>query len=251
MGLLRETDDIEENKMTKKQKSILTILFGLALLLGCGLLLLMSQKPANQEEKNEIADITVEIMVMIPVESQTERISSPAEPMKTITEQRITTPYATYTAESTPKDTMIKVTSKPSGNNEKTASPKTAFKMTILGKEIPVAYGVEEATLDQSPGWLTSSVKPGEGGTCVVYGHRNRNHLQVLKDIAVGDQILISLSDGLALEYIVKSIEILPTEKEIRIPTTEEKRLLITTCYPFYYNGHAPQKIVINAESEV
>ena len=119
--------------------------------------------------------------------------------------------------------------------------------MTILGKEIPVAYGVEEATLDQSPGWLTSSVKPGESGICVVYGHRNRNHLQILKDIAVGDQILITFSNGLTMKFVVKSTEILETEKTLHIPITEEKRLLITTCYPFYYNGHAPKKLIVTA----
>lgn len=119
--------------------------------------------------------------------------------------------------------------------------------ITILGKEIPVAYGVDEATLDQSPGWLTSSVKPGESGTCIVYGHRNRNHLQVLKNIAVGDQILITLSNESALKYIVRSIKILPTEKVLHFPITEDKQLLITTCYPFHYNGHAPQKMIVTA----
>ena len=249
MGLLRETDNIEENEMTREQKIILMVLFGLALLLGCGFLGFMTQSSEIQEERIIKAEITADIMVMIPDESPKERAPSPTEFMTTMTEQMITVPSVTYTAEPTPKDTMIKVTSKPSKNNEKSASLKTAFTMTILGKEIPVAYGVEEATLDQSPGWLTSSVKPGESGTCVVYGHRNRNHLQVLKDVAVGDQILIILSDGSTIEFIVKSIEILKTEKTLHIPITTEKQLMITTCYPFYYSGHAPQKMIVIAHT--
>ncbi len=248
MGLLRKTDYVEENGMTKVQKIILMSLFGLALLLGCGLFLLTHQKPKNQEKKDEKAEITVEIAVMIPAESSTKSAPPSTKPMTTATERMITPmPTTTCTTASIPKNTIINTTNKPSKNNEKPASSKTAFTMTILGKEISVAYGVEEATLDRSPGWLTSSVKPGESGTCAVYGHRNRNHLQVLKDIEVGDLILITLSDGSTLEYIVRSIEILETERMLQIPITEEKQLLLTTCYPFHYNGHAPKKIIVYA----
>ena len=56
-----------------------------------------------------------------------------------------------------------------------------AFRLTIHGKEISVAYGVSEETLKKSPGWLTTSAFPGENGMCVVYGHSNRNYLRILE----------------------------------------------------------------------
>lgn len=51
------------------------------------------------------------------------------------------------------------------------------FTLDILNDTISVAYGVEESTLKKTPGWLTTSVLPGDNGMCVVYGHRNRNHM--------------------------------------------------------------------------
>ena len=57
------------------------------------------------------------------------------------------------------------------------------FTLDILNDTISVAYGVEESTLKKTPGWLTTSVLPGESGMCVVYGHRNRNHLKVLEKV--------------------------------------------------------------------
>ena len=55
------------------------------------------------------------------------------------------------------------------------------FTLHILNDTISVAYGVEEATLKKTPGWLSTSALPGKEGMCVVYGHRNRNHLKVLE----------------------------------------------------------------------
>lgn len=43
------------------------------------------------------------------------------------------------------------------------------FTLDILNDTISVAYGVEESTLKKTPGWLTTSVLPGESGMCVVY----------------------------------------------------------------------------------
>ena len=125
-----------------------------------------------------------------------------------------------------------------------------AFVLTIRGKNITIAKKIDEATLEQSPGWLDSSAKPGKEGVCVVYGHRNRNHFQVLKDVDYGDPILVTMPDGKTYTYIIESTEILETDEDLRIPTIEGKHLMLTTCYPFYYSGHAPKKYVVLATLE-
>lgn len=131
-----------------------------------------------------------------------------------------------------------------------TATPKLtvengmAFTLTILGKNIPVAGDVEAATLDKAPGWLPTSARPGKEGVCVVYGHRNRNHLLVLKDIDYGDEILVTMPNGKTYTYIVEQTEILDSDNELRIPIIEGKHLILVTCYPFYYSGHAPKQFV-------
>ncbi len=123
-----------------------------------------------------------------------------------------------------------------------------AFVLTIKGKNITIAKKIDEVTLEKSPGWLDSSAKPGKEGVCVVYGHRNRNHFQVLKDVDYGDSILVTMPDGKTYTYIIESTEILETNEDLRIPTIEGKHLMLTTCYPFYYSGHAPKKYVVIAK---
>ena len=119
--------------------------------------------------------------------------------------------------------------------------------LTIKGKNITIAKSVDEKTLEQSPGWLDSSAEPGKEGVCMVYGHRNRNHLQVLKYVDYGDTILVTMPDGKTYTYIIESTEILEADEDLRIPTIEGKHLMLTTCYPFYYSGHAPKKYVVLA----
>ena len=119
------------------------------------------------------------------------------------------------------------------------------FTLTILGQQISVSGGVDRPTLAQNPGWLETSAYPGEEGVCVVYGHRNRNHLKVLKDIDFGDTITVTLDDGSTIRYTVVSIKVLEADSEHRVPLLSGQHIMLTTCYPFYYTGHAPGKMVV------
>ena len=120
-----------------------------------------------------------------------------------------------------------------------------AFMLSILGKNVNVASNVDADTLEKTPGWLPTSAMPGKEGVCVVYGHRNRNHLLILKEIEKNDEIDVVMSDGKVYTYVVDKTEILETDEAMRIPTSEGKHLMLMTCYPFYYTGHAPKKFVV------
>lgn len=141
----------------------------------------------------------------------------------------------------------VRTTPKPTSAPHTSPVYGQAFTLTILGTNIPVSIGVDNATLDKTPGWLETSAYPGEEGVCVIYGHRNRNHFQVLKDIDFGDTITVTLADGTVLNYTVESIRILDSDEELRVPFLSGQHLMLTTCYPFYYTGHAPQRYVLIA----
>ncbi len=121
------------------------------------------------------------------------------------------------------------------------------FTLSILNDTISVAYGVEESTLKKTPGWLTTSVLPGESGMCVVYGHRNRNHLKILEKVTVGDTITAT-KDGIAYTYTVSDIVIYENTSDWRLPTLDGRTLVLVTCYPFRYSGHAPGKYMVTAQ---
>lgn len=123
---------------------------------------------------------------------------------------------------------------------------KAFFTLSILNDTISVAYGVEESTLKKTPGWLTTSVLPGENGMCVVYGHRNRNHLKVLEKVTVGDTIT-AIKDGIAYTYAVSDIAIYESTSDWRLPTLDGSTLVLVTCYPFRYSGYAPGKYMVTA----
>ena len=142
---------------------------------------------------------------------------------------------------------VVRTTPKPTTVPRSSPVYGQAFTLTILGTNIPVSIGVDNATLDKTPGWLETSAYPGEEGVCVIYGHRNRNHLQALKDIDFGDTITVTLADGTALNYTVESIRILESDDELRVPFISGQNLMLTTCYPFYYTGHAPKKYLLVA----
>lgn len=124
---------------------------------------------------------------------------------------------------------------------------KAFFTLSILNDTISVAYGVEESTLKKTPGWLTTSVLPGENGMCVVYGHRNRNHLKVLEKVTVGD-IITATKDGIAYTYAVSDVAIYESTSDWRLPTLDGSTLVLVTCYPFRYSGHALGKYMVTAQ---
>ncbi len=134
---------------------------------------------------------------------------------------------------------------------QSTAKPTVAsgdiFTLTIRKQNIGIASGVDEATLENGPGWLTTSASPGQKGVCVVYGHRNRNHLKVLEKIDYGDTITVTAKNGTQYSYRVEFVEIVGADDELRIPTIDGSHLMLVTCYPFYYSGHAPEKYVVMA----
>ena len=245
--------------MTKAQKLILIVLSVITVLLGIGLIVIYrslekepsieTTTPTAVPTSAPIQTIVIEppptatpqptmlpvVEITIPAPGETpESTALPIidEPVLSATP----TPYDAYVYMPTAAPVATTVPSVPSG---------MAFTLSILGKTINVAKNVDEATLEKTPGWLPTSAKPGKEGVCVVYGHRNRNHLLILKEIEVGDEIEVVTPNGKVYTYVVEKTEILDTDTAMRIPTIEGKHMILMTCYPFYYTGHAPQKFVV------
>lgn len=154
---------------------------------------------------------------------------------------------STQTARTEPPS-ELRAPEQPTASHRPTSSTQQknageAFRLTIHGKEISVAYGVSEETLQKSPGWLTTSALPGENGMCVVYGHRNRTHLRVLEKVELGDTITVTMQDKTVYTYTVRDIKIYGNTADFKLPATSGITLALVTCYPFHYSGNAPGKI--------
>ena len=185
--------------------------------------------------QHEDGDVFVEIKPM-PTPKATNMISSTPLPSPAAVLQSSPTPEATLQPVYTPTATPASM-----------QGGRAFFTLSILNATISVAYGVEESTLKKTPGWLTTSVLPGESGMCVVYGHRNRNHLKILEKVTVGDTITAT-KDGIAYTYTVSDIVIYENTSDWRLPTLDGRTLVLVTCYPFRYSGHAPGKYMVTAQ---
>lgn len=141
----------------------------------------------------------------------------------------------------------VSETPAPSAAHSQNKEDECFFTLDVLSDTISVTYGVEEATLKKTPGWLPTSACPGGEGMCVVYGHRNRNHLKVLEKVERGDTIKVTM-DGAAYTYTVSDITIYESTDDLRLPTVDGRTLVLVTCYPFRYSGHAPGKCVVTAQ---
>ena len=120
--------------------------------------------------------------------------------------------------------------------------------LCIGKKEIPVAIGVDEATLADGPGWMPDSALPGQAGMSVILGHRNRKHLRPLQDVEIGDSLCFRYPDGREYTYTVSEIVLYEDSADWRLPALGGNTLVLVTCYPFRYSGNAPGKYVVMAD---
>lgn len=114
--------------------------------------------------------------------------------------------------------------------------------LDIHGQVISIANNVDESTLEKGPGWMPDSALPGESGMCVILGHRNRKHLRVLEKVEVGNEAVFTYPGGRKVSYTVAEITVYENTADWRLPSMEGNSLVLVTCYPFHYSGHAPGK---------
>lgn len=225
MGLLWQTDYLNNErescmkKENRKRAAVIAVLSCVAILLGIFTL--------SDNDDTEIHYIDV-VPVTTPTPAATDTISQ--------------TPA--LTPQNSPSWTLPEETTSPIELPTE-IEDGNFFTLTIEGKNVSVAYGVDEDTLDKTPGWLPSSALPGQDGMCVVYGHRNRTHLRVLESVELGDAIIVTMQDKTVYTYTVNDIKIYETTAEFKLPTADGKTLVLATCYPFRYSGNAPGKYIV------
>jgi sortase A len=123
--------------------------------------------------------------------------------------------------------------------------PLAVLRMDKFRIRVPVFEGTDELTLNRGAGWIVGTARPGEIGNIGIAGHRDGS-FRALKDIALGDPIELSTT-GAKATYAVDEIEIVdPTNVGVLLPRRLPS-ITLTTCYPFYFIGDAPQRFIVHA----
>jgi sortase A len=108
-----------------------------------------------------------------------------------------------------------------------------------------VVQGDSPASLTRAVGHLSDTALPGEWGNVALAGHRD-TFFRPLRDIRVGDAIHFKTRER-TFEYRVESIEVVaPTDIQV-LQTSTGHDLTLLTCYPIYYVGPAPKRLVVRA----
>jgi LPXTG-site transpeptidase (sortase) family protein len=114
-----------------------------------------------------------------------------------------------------------------------------------LELEVPVYDGTTDAVLDLAAGRIEDTALPGTPGNVGIAAHRD-GFFRVLKDIKEGDALVLD-TPAATEQYRVEWIRItIPTDVSVIDPTPGPAVTLVG-CYPFYYQGSAPQRFIVRA----
>ncbi|TXS93064.1 class D sortase [Parahaliea maris] len=114
-----------------------------------------------------------------------------------------------------------------------------------LALQLPVYSIDSELTMDRGAGVIDGMAYPHEGGNIGIAGHRD-GYFRALKDISLGDRVVLETLQG-PKYFTVDATRIVEIEDTHVLADTDEQRLTLVTCYPFYFVGHAPQRFVVSA----
>lgn len=114
--------------------------------------------------------------------------------------------------------------------------------------DLIVLAGGSGRTLAFGPGHLSASVLPGESGNSVIAGHRD-THFSFLRDVQIGESILIEKIGGRKHLYKVIGIDVIDSRRGSLLLDTEAAILSLVTCYPFdALEAGGPLRYVVTAK---
>lgn len=114
-----------------------------------------------------------------------------------------------------------------------------------LGLSVPVYNSASDLNMDRGAGVIDGMAYPHEPGHIGIAGHRD-GYFRILKDVAVGDNLVLDTING-ERHFIVEDLRVIEPDELEYLQDTQDPRLTIVTCYPFYYAGSAPQRFLVRA----
>ncbi|MGL4522156.1 MAG: class D sortase [Bacilli bacterium] len=110
---------------------------------------------------------------------------------------------------------------------------------------LPIYEGTDEPELAKGVGHYEKSVLPGEKDNSVLSGHRDVVFRR-LGELEIGDEIIVESTAG-SFTYIVRKTRIVDADDRTVIVPKPRATLTLTTCYPFYFIGDAPERYIVVA----
>ncbi len=121
----------------------------------------------------------------------------------------------------------------------------TLVRITIpkINVDAIVVEGTSAQALMRGPGHIRSSAYPGEQGNVVISAHRDTFFRHIV-ELGKGDLIQLQRG-GTTYTYEVTGKKVTDPNDISVIQQTPDARLTLITCYPTYYIGPAPERLVV------
>jgi len=114
------------------------------------------------------------------------------------------------------------------------ADVQPAFRLSLPGhgRSFVILNNSSGEALAFGPGHVSSSSPPDEPGVMIIGGHRD-THFSILREMTIGDTIIIENIQGIKFTYLVSDIFVRHKDK-VQIVVGEQSHILIlATCFPF------------------
>jgi sortase A len=124
--------------------------------------------------------------------------------------------------------------------------PVARIEVKRLHASAIVLAGSSGQALAFGPGHVELTPDAGERGVAVYSAHRD-THFRFLKDVAIGDEIVITRSDGNVFRYRADGTSVVRFDASGIDPLTNGYELVLSTCWPFDAMIPGPTRYVLHA----
>lgn len=121
--------------------------------------------------------------------------------------------------------------------------------MLVIDKieaNLPIVEGTSEDDLKKGIGHYEGTSYPLEDDQIMLSGHRDTVFKRI-GELEIGDILTVQMPYG-EFEYEIVSTKIVDANDRTIIVPHDEEVLTVSTCYPFGYIGHAPDRYIIDAK---
>jgi sortase A len=124
--------------------------------------------------------------------------------------------------------------------------PVARIEVKRIGASAIVLAGTSGQALAFGPGHVDQTVDAGERGVAVYAAHRD-THFRFLKDVAIGDIIEVTRSDGRHVRYRTDASAVVRFDASGIDPSTRDFELVLATCWPFDAVTSGPERYILHA----
>jgi sortase A len=124
--------------------------------------------------------------------------------------------------------------------------PVARIEVKRIGASAIVLSGSSGQALAFGPGHVELTPDAGERGVAVYSAHRD-THFRFLRDVAIGDEIDVTRSDGRRFRYRADTRSVVRFDASGIDPLADGYGLVLSTCWPFDALISGPERYLLHA----